>query len=335
MAFWSWSKIAGSNATADATINWAEGQSPSSVNDSARAMMARLAEYRDDISCGIGAGGTASAFTVATSQVFTSLAAMDGKSVGFIAPATNAAGCTLNVDGLGALPINIDVTTPIPAGVMVANSAYRVVYFNGIGQFRLCSLMGNPFNIPLGGMMPYIGATAPNSSFAFPFGQAISRTTYAALFALTGTAFGVGDGSTTFNIPDLRGRVAAGVDNMGGSAAGRLTSASGMGTGLLGQIGGAETETLTLAQLPTGITSANAAQAISVNSTSNKVVTGTVENAAAPGGSGNRVLDIDGGQGTMTSTGTANVTVTSNNTSGGAHPILQPTIAVNHILRII
>ena len=42
MAFWSWSKTAASNATADATINWAEGQSPSSVNDPARA-----AEWRD------------------------------------------------------------------------------------------------------------------------------------------------------------------------------------------------------------------------------------------------------------------------------------------------
>ena len=75
--------------------------------------------------------------------------------------------------------------------------------------------------------MPYVGSTAPNSNFALPFGQAISRATYDPLFALVGTTFGAGDGSTTFNIPDLRGRVAFGLDNMGGSAASRITVAGG------------------------------------------------------------------------------------------------------------
>lgn len=54
------------------------------------------------------------------------------------------------------------------------------------------------------------------------YGQAVSRTTYAALFAAIGTAFGAGDGTTTFNVPDLRGRAVAGKDDMGGSSAGRL-----------------------------------------------------------------------------------------------------------------
>src|SRR5258708_2604472 len=77
-------------------------------------------------------------------------------------------------------------------------------------------------SVPLGGLMPYIGSTAPNTAFVLPFGQAISRTTYATLFSLVSTTFGVGDGSTTFNIPDLRGRVIPGLDNMGGSAASRI-----------------------------------------------------------------------------------------------------------------
>jgi len=47
MPFWKWSRTASSNATADNTVNWAEGMAPSAVNDSARAMMARLAEWRD------------------------------------------------------------------------------------------------------------------------------------------------------------------------------------------------------------------------------------------------------------------------------------------------
>jgi len=56
------------------------------------------------------------------------------------------------------------------------------------------------------------------------YGQAISRSTYASLFAVIGTAWGAGDGSTTFNLPDLRGRSLFGQDNMGGVPANRLTS---------------------------------------------------------------------------------------------------------------
>src|SRR5258708_23397161 len=65
----------------------------------------------------------------------------------------------------------------------------------------------NPYNIPLGSGLPFFLSTAPNSSFVFPFGQAISRTTYATLFALMSTTYGTGDSSTTFNIPDVRGRI--------------------------------------------------------------------------------------------------------------------------------
>lgn len=77
--------------------------------------------------------------------------------------------------------------------------------------------------VPAGAVMPYAGTTAP-SGWLLLFGQAVSRTTYAALFAIVGVTYGAGDGSTTFNLPDLRGRVAAGQDDMGGTPAGRLTS---------------------------------------------------------------------------------------------------------------
>lgn len=70
-------------------------------------------------------------------------------------------------------------------------------------------------------------------------GQAISRTTYAALFAAIGTAYGPGNGSTTFNVPDMRGRVPVGVDG----AAGRLTEKD-----ALGESGGTEKHKLTSAE---------------------------------------------------------------------------------------
>jgi microcystin-dependent protein len=78
--------------------------------------------------------------------------------------------------------------------------------------------------VPVGGMTQFGGTTAPNG-WLLCYGQPISRTTYALLFGVIGTAYGVGDGTTTFNLPDLRGRVAVGLDNMGGSPANRITNA--------------------------------------------------------------------------------------------------------------
>lgn len=103
---------------------------------------------------------------------------------------------------------------------------------------------------PSGVVLPFAGASAPNG-WLLCAGQAVSRTTYAALFTAIGTAYGTGDGSTTFNLPDLRGRVPGGKDDMGGSAANRLTTAgSGVNGAVLGAAGGAETHTLTVPQMP-------------------------------------------------------------------------------------
>lgn len=98
-------------------------------------------------------------------------------------------------------------------------AANGIPSLDGAGQIPSAQLPAGI--IPSGVLVPYAGATAP-SGWLLCFGQAVSRTTYAALFAAIGTSWGVGDGSTTFNLPDMRGRVAAGQDNMGGTAAGRL-----------------------------------------------------------------------------------------------------------------
>ena len=92
--------------------------------------------------------------------------------------------------------------------------------------------------MPAGVVLPYAGATAP-TGFLLCYGQAISRTTYAVLFAAIGTTYGAGDGSTTFNLPDLRGRAAFGKGDMGGVEAGRLNSVIGSA---LGATGGAQLE---------------------------------------------------------------------------------------------
>src|SRR6266481_6750319 len=105
MSFWKWSRTASSNATADGSINWAEGQAPSTVNDSARAMMAAAAKYRDDVSGAIATGGTSTAYTVTSYQSFDTLAHMDGAMIAFTPHATSGATVTLNVDSLGAKPL--------------------------------------------------------------------------------------------------------------------------------------------------------------------------------------------------------------------------------------
>lgn len=64
--------------------------------------------------------------------------------------------------------------------------------------------------ITTGLILPYAGSGAP-TGFLLCDGSAVSRTTYAALFALVSTSYGIGDGSTTFNVPDIRGRSIIGV----------------------------------------------------------------------------------------------------------------------------
>ena len=91
-------------------------------------------------------------------------------------------------------------------------------------------------------ILPYAGSVAPNASTGWlPCdGAAVSRTTYAALFAAIGTSFGAGNGSTTFNVPDLQGRAPIGVG-----------TGSGLSARTLGEKAGAETHQLTIAQMPT------------------------------------------------------------------------------------
>lgn len=89
--------------------------------------------------------------------------------------------------------------------------------------------------VEVGDMLLFAGASAP-SKYLLCAGQAVSRVTYKVLFALLGTLYGVGDGSTTFNLPDLRGRQPVGKDNLGGTAANTITDSEadnlGQGSGV-------------------------------------------------------------------------------------------------------
>lgn len=337
MTLYKWSQTAASNATADTSVNWQEGQAPSSVNDSARAMMASVAKYRDDIAGAIVTGGTATAYTVSSYESFDALAHLNGQTIAFTPHTTNGATVTLNVDSLGAKPLRSAPSTELLAGTLIQGTPYLALYNNSDGVFYLQGFYGNPYNVPLGGILIHTAAAAPNSSFVLPYGQAISRATYSAYFALVNTGYGAGDGSSTFNVPDLRGRVVPGADNMGGSAASRLTSASNMGTGLLGQVGGAETHTLTTAQLAShshantltdpghthGATQQNSATTMSSGG----------GGSGYAGGSNNPIAVTSGFAINSAATG---ITITNTSAgSGSAHNNMQPSICLNYILRIL
>jgi microcystin-dependent protein len=135
-------------------------------------------------------------------------------------------------------------------GVVVNQGDTRVIMCDGTDIEYGHEVAAAAEVVPVGGVMHYAGTTAP-SGWVFCYGQAISRTTFSALYAALGTTYGAGDNVTTFNLPDLRGRVIAGKDDMGGSSANRLTNQSGGLNGdTLGATGGAETSTLAALNLP-------------------------------------------------------------------------------------
>lgn len=338
LPFYNWSRTATSNATADSTINWAEGQSPSSVNDSARAMMASTAAFRDDTAGAIVTGGSSTAYTVSSFQVFDTLAHLNGQMIAFTPHTTNGATVTLNVDGLGAKPLRAQPSVDLQSGVLIQGTPYLALYNNSDAAFYLFGVGSSP-GIPIGSSIDYWGTSAPTTSFALAYGQAISRTTYANLFSLFSTTYGSGDGSTTFNIPDLRGRVIAGKDNMGGTSANRLGSGAGFSAGgqdpaNLGAIGGVETVALTTAQL------ASHSHANSLTDPGH-VHTPTgwqIGNAGASVGTPFVAYRIDAGSIAIpnTSSSTTGITITNASAgSGSAHNNVQPTIIANMLIRVL
>jgi len=166
--------------------------------------------------------------------------------------------------------------------------------------------------MPTGSIMPYAGSSAP-TGFLICDGSAKNTTTEASLFAVL--QYNYGGSGTSFNIPDLRGRVIAGLDSNSGGFADRLTtsSAANLNGRALAATGGDEEETLTIAQMPAhthGISTA----------TGNNNQTGVAGNA--PKGTDLGSPTIGTYSGGAISTG-----------GGNAHNNVQPTIILNYIIK--
>lgn len=139
MSIFDWSTTALTNGSADATINWQEGQAPSTVNDSARAMMARLAFFRNWSAGNMTQGGSSNAYTITSGE---SLSAYNNGMRFLWKPNGNSTGAvTLNVDSIGAKKVYLPSGTQAGSGDISSNSVYDVVYQSALdssnGGFKI------------------------------------------------------------------------------------------------------------------------------------------------------------------------------------------------------
>jgi hypothetical protein len=134
MSVWDWATTASSNATADSAINWQEGQSPGTVNDSARATMAAIkAVIRDQGGYAV-LGGVGDAFTLSLSQA---MASRQAGIVGFYATRTNTGAVTLQVDTTAAAPLRFVSGVAITAGGIINGSFYIVSWNSATSEWLI------------------------------------------------------------------------------------------------------------------------------------------------------------------------------------------------------
>lgn len=156
----------------------------------------------------------------------------------------NPFGNLYEVQKAGAL---LNLTTTLPADLASATAVLLPMpVINGTRVNLKVTPPGTESLAAAGTIVPWPAGTLP-SGWLICDGRAVARADYTGLFAVIGTTYGPGNGSTTFNLPDLRGRTVVGLDNMGGSAANVMTDTRGRS---LGGIFGEEAHRLTIAEMP-------------------------------------------------------------------------------------
>jgi microcystin-dependent protein len=188
--------------------------------------------------------------------------------------------------------LEVPTTSEVNAGTSVGGTGAKLAVTTD-------ALLASDYGLLLlglvGSIIPTARASAP-TGFLLCDGSAVSRTTYAALFSAIGTVYGVGDGSTTFNVPNMQGRVPVGRDS------GQTEFDT------LGETGGAKTHTLTEAEL----------------ASHSHALAGTV-----------KIITVDENESGWSSTGSAysHRDTTEAAGGGGAHNNLQPYVVVNYIIK--
>lgn len=202
---------------------------------------------------------------------------------------------------------------------------------SGIGklQAQVSSLTGSSAVLSAGTIMAWAASAAP-TGWALCDGSAVSRTTYANLFASIGTTYGVGDGSTTFNLPDFRTRIPRSI-----------------GSGFaLGDKGGLDNISLTIANLPShshtltnGTISATTTFQVASTGTNLLTSPDSTHNYIGGGGGGQAAAAIwsDSLTGSPVNINGISVSMSgSTNTtgSGNSFPVTNPYIAINWIIAL-
>ena len=274
----------------------------------------------------------------------------------------------------GAYPVSVTHSDVAPSNPRVGDQWWKsnegtlfTYYYDGNSYqwVESTNVIANvePNPIPAGAMMAWASDVIP-ANWLLCDGTAVSRSTYASLFAIIGTTYGSGDGSTTFNLPNLKGRTIVGKD-------GAQTEFD-----VLGETGGAKTHTLTQAEMPShthtqdahahtfsGTTStagnhshttygvggfnSSGAGYLALQSDGNLVWyrgNGTTW-ASGQGAGGSRTQVFVGGDQSYSTSGngdhshtysgtTSSTTATNQSTGGGgAHNNLQPYIVLNYIIK--
>lgn len=205
-----------------------------------------------------------------------------------------------------------------------------------MGTASFDGAISGPGVVPVGGMVMWLTDTLPtDGTWCWANGGTLSRTgNGAALFALTGTAFGVGDGSTTFNVINMQEATPVGKSTMGGAASpGLLTSISSTLSAVLGSLFGSDTHTLTTTELPT-FTPAGTITNGAIHITNTGAPYGGSSAAVVPSSPGGPAFIYGLSSISFSATQDASTFTGTPIGGGAAHAITQPSRAVNFIIRI-